>query len=44
VALGGIVLAAARRLTMLWLYILSGTVAALLLVYLAVALLKAEKF
>jgi K+-transporting ATPase KdpF subunit len=29
---------------MLWLYVLSGTVAALLLVYLAVALLKAEKF
>jgi len=29
---------------MLWLYILSGTVAALLLAYLTVALLKAEKF
>jgi K+-transporting ATPase KdpF subunit len=29
---------------MLWLYVLSGAVAALLLVYLVVALLKAEKF
>jgi K+-transporting ATPase KdpF subunit len=29
---------------MLWLYVLSGTVAALLLAYLAAALLKAEKF
>jgi len=29
---------------MLWLYVLSGAVAALLLVYLAAALLKAEKF
>jgi K+-transporting ATPase KdpF subunit len=29
---------------MLWLYVLSGAVAAGLLVYLAVALLKAEKF
>jgi K+-transporting ATPase KdpF subunit len=29
---------------MLWLYVLSGAVAALLLVYLTVALLKAEKF
>jgi len=44
VALDGTAGAAARRLTMLWLYVLSGAVAALLLVYLAVALLKAEKF
>jgi len=29
---------------MLWLYVLSTTVAALLLAYLAAALLKAEKF
>ena len=29
---------------MLWLYVLSGAVAALLLAYLVVALLKAEKF
>jgi K+-transporting ATPase KdpF subunit len=29
---------------MLWLYVLSGAVAALLLAYLAAALLKAEKF
>jgi K+-transporting ATPase KdpF subunit len=43
-ALGGTVRAPARRLTMLWLYVLSGAVAALLLAYLAAALLKAEKF
>ncbi|MCX5684675.1 MAG: K(+)-transporting ATPase subunit F [Planctomycetota bacterium] len=29
---------------MLWLYVMSGVVAALLLAYLAMALLKAEKF
>jgi K+-transporting ATPase KdpF subunit len=44
VATGGTVLPLVRRLTVLWLYVLSGTVAALLLAYLAVALLKAEKF
>ena len=35
---------ACEEAPMLWLYVLSGAVAALLLAYLAVALLKAEKF